>query len=158
MLKGVFSTSVPQHEKALTTPIVAVGGLLVENRKLLLVRRGNPPSRGLWTLPGGRVKLGETLHDALVREFEEETGIRVQPVGLADAVDIIERAADGRIRYHYVVIDYWVERLTGSAQAASDALEVGWYPIDALPRHDMPPLSHNAITRMLRARGFEEAG
>ncbi len=140
-----------------SAPVVAVGGLLVQGNRLLLVRR-HEPSKGAWTLPGGGVRLGERLVEALRREFREETGLEVEPEGVADAVDIIVREEKGAVAYHFVVIDYWVRQVGGQLRAASDAAEVGWFEVSALPEPEMPPGSYPAIVRMLRKRGYLKAG
>ena len=141
-----------------SAPVVAVGGLLVEKGKLLLIRRGHEPSKGAWTLPGGGVRLGEPLREAVRREFLEETGLEVEPETVADAVDIIVREDGGVVAYHFVVVDYWVSRVGGSLRASSDASDVRWFRVDSLPEAEMPPGSYPAIVRMLRQRGYDVPG
>jgi len=141
-----------------SAPVVAVGGLLVEKGKLLLIRRGHEPSKGAWTLPGGGVRLGEPLREAVRREFLEETGLEVEPETVADAVDIIVREEGGVVAYHFVVVDYWVSRVGGSLRASSDASDVRWFRVDSLPETEMPPGSYSAIVRMLRQRGYDVPG
>ena len=136
----------------LSLPRLAVGGLLVEGDSILLVRRKNPPAQGLWTLPGGRVRAGERLRMALKREFLEETGLVVEPVALADVFEVIQKGEDDSLRFHYVILDYWVRRLSGNAEAGTDAVDLQWFPLDGMPVAEMPPESLDFIRRVLRQR------
>jgi 8-oxo-dGTP diphosphatase len=104
-------------------PEVVVGGVVVHDGKLLMIRRRNEPSRGLWSVPGGRVEKGEYLTDAVAREVEEETGVAVE---VRDLLGILEVVGDP----HYVILDY-LAAPTGDATpvAASDADEVRWVPL-----------------------------
>ncbi|MDZ7374322.1 MAG: NUDIX hydrolase [candidate division KSB1 bacterium] len=129
-----------------------MGGLLLEDDQILLVRRKNPPSQGLWTLPGGRVLPGERLVEALRREFEEETSLEVEPLALAGLFEIIEKDPLGQLRYHFVVADYWVRRIGGSPRPGSDALDVRWFPVSHLPQDEMPPESAAFVRDLLRSR------
>jgi ADP-ribose pyrophosphatase YjhB (NUDIX family) len=105
---------------------VAVGGIVVKRGKVLLVRRGREPNRNLWTLPGGAVRLGEGLREALVREIEEECGIEVEVGGVVEVVDQVHYDQEGRVRYHYVIIDFLVSWRAGQLSPASDILEARW--------------------------------
>ena len=110
-------------------PIVGVGAVVVEAGRVLLVQRGREPMRGKWTLPGGALEVGESLHEGVVREVEEETGLRVEPVELVELLDRIVRedTAEGdRIRYHYVIADYLCRVQGGTLAASSDADDVRW--------------------------------
>jgi mutator protein MutT len=116
---------------------VGVGGVLIRDGKVLLIRRGKPPLYGRWVVPGGTVELGESLEQALVREMREETGLEVVPLEVLTVFDRIERDGD-RVVYHYVIVDYLCRWLGGEARAASDALEAAWAALDDLPRYDLP--------------------
>jgi len=120
-----------------SAPVVGVGGVLIRDGKVLLIRRGKPPLYGRWVVPGGTVELGESLEQALVREMREETGIDVAPLEVLTVFDRIERDGD-RVLYHYVIVDYLCRWLGGEARAASDALEAAWAALDDLPRYDLP--------------------
>lgn len=129
-------------------PRVGVGGVVVHDGRVLLIRRGKPPLLGRWIIPGGTVELGETLEQALVREMEEETGLRVRPGELLCLFDHIERDA-GRVRYHYVIADYLCELESGTLRAGSDALEAAFVAPRELPAYDLPPKALEVIRAAL---------
>jgi ADP-ribose pyrophosphatase YjhB (NUDIX family) len=108
------------------TPLVGVGAVVLDGDRVLLVRRGRAPAEGRWSLPGGLVDVGEPLEAAVCREVAEECGLTVAVHGLVGAVDRIVRDDDGRVRYHYVLLDYLATPTAGRAQAGSDALAVRW--------------------------------
>jgi 8-oxo-dGTP diphosphatase len=117
-------------------PQVGVGGVVVWEGRVLLARRAKPPLQGRWTIPGGTVELGETLHQALVREMEEETGLEVEPLEVLTVFDRIQREG-AEVAFHHVIVDYLCRRVSGEARAASDALEVAWAAPDELGRFDL---------------------
>lgn len=108
-----------------SAPIVAIGAVVVDGSRVLLVRRGSEPLKGEWSLPGGALELGESLCDGLVREVREETGLRVEPIELIELLDRIHRDGE-RVRYHYVIADYLCRVTGGTVKAATDADEVRW--------------------------------
>jgi 8-oxo-dGTP diphosphatase len=114
---------------------VGVGAVVMNGDRVLLVKRGHEPLKGEWSLPGGAVELGETLETAVAREVKEEAGLVVDVGPVVEVVDRVHRDADGRVEYHYVVVDYLCQ-LTGatdvSATAGSDADDVQWAPVDDL--------------------------
>ncbi len=118
-------------------PVVGVGGVVVRDGQVLLIRRGKPPLYGRWVVPGGTVELGETLEEALVREMQEETGVRVEPIEVLTVFDRIEREGD-RVVYHYVIVDYLCRWSAGEPKAASDALDVAWASPADLAGFDLP--------------------
>jgi mutator protein MutT len=107
------------------TPLVAVGAVVVNEGRVLLVRRGREPLKGHWSLPGGLLEVGEALADGLVREVREETGLTVEPVELIELLDRIHRDGE-RVRYHYVIADYLCRVVSGELAAASDADAARW--------------------------------
>lgn len=114
-------------------PRVGVGGVVLSEGRVLLIRRAKAPLKGRWSIPGGTVELGETLEEALVREMREETGLEVKPLRLLTVFDRIERAG-GQVVFHYVIADYLCQCRSdpSSARAGSDALEARWAEPDEL--------------------------
>jgi 8-oxo-dGTP diphosphatase len=114
-------------------PIVGVGGVLIDEGRALLIRRGSEPLRGEWSIPGGTLELGETLREGVARELLEETGIEVRVLGL---IEVFERIFPGdgaeddegkiRPRFHYVIADYLCERIAGEPRAGSDVTDVAF--------------------------------
>jgi len=113
-------------------PIVGVGAVVIKDGKVLLVKRGVEPNKGVWAIPGGSLKLGETLQEGAEREILEETGIAIKAGEPCYSFDFFERDNSGRIRFHYVVVDMMGDYISGEAQGADDALEAGWISPEAL--------------------------
>ena len=107
-------------------PLVGVGGVVVREGRVLLVQRAREPLKGLWSLPGGLVEVGETLEEALARELREETALSVEAGPLLVVLDRIIKDDVGAIRYHYVLIDYLCTQVEGMAAAGSDVGAVAW--------------------------------
>jgi 8-oxo-dGTP diphosphatase len=118
-------------------PRVGVGAVVLHRGRVLLVRRGADPSIGKWTLPGGLVELGETTAEAVRRELVEECGLAITVVGLAGVVDRVVRDADGRVRYHYVLVDYVARADTEALAVGSDAAEARWVALDRMDELDV---------------------
>ncbi len=118
-------------------PRVGVGAVVLDGERVVLIKRGRPPSEGKWSIPGGLVGLGEGLEDAAVREVEEECGLGVRILGLCGVIDRIVRA-DGTqpVRYHWVIIDYVAAVTGGTLRAGSDAAEARWVPLAELDHFD----------------------
>ena len=116
-------------------PVVGVGALVFDQGRVLMVKRGHPPLKGEWSLPGGTVELGETLEAAVAREVLEETGLVVDVGPLVEVIDRVHRDADDRVEYHYVVVDYLCQANDPAdvgPVAGSDADDVQWVPIEDL--------------------------
>lgn len=107
-------------------PIVGVGAVIVDRGRVLLVKRGRPPLLGEWSLPGGVVETGETLRAAAEREAQEETGLVVEAGEVLEVLDRIIRDADGRVHYHYVLIDFLCRVTGGELHAGGDAAAAEW--------------------------------
>jgi 8-oxo-dGTP diphosphatase len=119
-------------------PIVAVGAVILDGDRVLLVQRGHEPLKGEWSLPGGAVEVGETLQAALEREVREETALDIDVGPVVEVLDGIRRDAAGRIEYHYIIIDYACRVRPGSPTTAArgtDADDVRWVGVDELERY-----------------------
>ena len=132
-------------------PRVGVGAVVLDGERVLLARRGRAPNMGKWSIPGGLVHLGERLEDALVREIEEESGLRVRILGLCGVIDRVVREQDA-VRYHYVIIDYAALAVGGRLQAGSDAAEVRWVNMDDLGQYDT---TDGLVDMIQRARAIQ---
>jgi len=108
-------------------PMVGVGAIIVENSRVLLVKRGHAPLVGEWSIPGGLLEVGETLREAVLREVLEETGLTLEVGELLGVFDRVLRDADERTIYHYVLIDFLCRRTVGEPRAAGDADEARWF-------------------------------
>jgi mutator protein MutT len=117
-------------------PIVGVGGVIVKDGKAVIVKRANDPYKGQWSIPGGRVELGESLAEAVRREMYEETGLEVQVGPLIDVFERLQRE-DGRVRYHFVIIDYLCTAVGGALSAGDDAEDAAWVTSEELERYDI---------------------
>lgn len=137
-----------------SAPIVAIGAVIVESGRVLLVRRGSQPLKGQWSLPGGALELGESLAAGLVREVSEETGLIVEPVELIELLDRIHRDGE-RIRYHYVIADYLCRVSGGSLTAATDADEARWVERSEWNSHSA--LRVDPITVRVIEQGWQRA-
>ena len=115
-------------------PRVGVGAVVLDAGRVLLVRRGKPPLAGKWSLPGGMLELGETTAEAARREVAEECGLQIRVGELAGILDRVVRDAEGRIRYHWVLVDYVATVESGELCAASDADEAQWVEVDEVAR------------------------
>lgn len=111
-------------------PLVGVGAVIAKDGKILLEKRKNEPGKGKWSVPGGIVELGERVEEAVVREVKEETGLDVEKPEHIDVVDSISFGEQGKIKYHFVIIDYLVKLVGGTLKAASDAEELEWVTLD----------------------------
>ena len=107
-------------------PRVAVGAVVFRDDCVLLVRRGQPPAKGLWAIPGGSVEIGETLQKAAEREILEETGVQIRASKPIYTFDVIDRDAAGQVRFHYVIIDLVADYVLGEPTPGDDALEARW--------------------------------
>lgn len=134
-------------------PLVGIGVAVLRADAVLLVRRGKAPNSGAWSLPGGAQKLGETAEQAARRELLEETGLTVGELTLAANVDSITRDAEGRVQFHYTILDFAARYAGGAARAGGDSTEVAWAPFDGL---DTFALWSEALRVIARARALLE--
>jgi 8-oxo-dGTP diphosphatase len=127
-----YSLDSPVAREYPSAPIVGVGAVVVRDDKALLIKRGQEPRKGEWSLPGGIVEAGESLLDALQREVREETGLDVDIGPHIETFDRIHRDEEGRVRYHFVIVDYLCTSAGGEAIAGTDADAVAWIGADEL--------------------------
>jgi 8-oxo-dGTP diphosphatase len=113
-------------------PLIGVGAIIIEDERVVLVKRAHPPLQAQWSVPGGVLEVGELLHEAAVREAREETGLVVEPLELLGVYDRVLRNPEQRVQYHYVLIDFLCRRVAGDLAAASDASEGHWFAREEL--------------------------
>ena len=118
-------------------PIVGVGAVLVCNNRILLEKRKSEPGRGKWSIPGGLVEIGEKAEQTVIREVKEETNLEVDQPELIDVVNNITLDEDRRIRYHFIIVDYFVKLKGGALKAADDAAELKWVSFDEVGDYDL---------------------
>jgi ADP-ribose pyrophosphatase YjhB (NUDIX family) len=116
-------------------PLVGVGAIILDANRVVLVRRGRPPALGHWSLPGGLVELGETMEEAIVREVEEEVGLKVEVSQLVSVLDWILLDAAGNVEFHYVLMDFLCRPTGGALGAGSDVLSACLVPLEAIPQY-----------------------
>lgn len=124
---------------------------------VLLVRRRNPPDAGLWGFPGGHVEPGETALQAAARELFEETGVTARPVSYIDNIDVIERDAQGNLRFHFLLAAVRCLYQAGQPAASDDAIEAAWVPLAAVARGELPLSARVAelCARLIPGRGTQ---
>ncbi len=128
-------------------PLAAVGAIIFQGTEVLLVKRGRPPSSGKWSIPGGLVELGESLEDSVRREVLEEAGLEVRVIDLVAALDRVILDREGRIEYHYVLLDFLCQVTAGSPSAGTDADECRFVPLEDLRLYDMTRGTQEVIER-----------
>jgi 8-oxo-dGTP diphosphatase len=133
-------------------PIVGVGGVVIQNERALLIRRGSAPLEGEWSVPGGMLEVGETLLEGVQRELLEETAIEVKVQDLIEVFERVTRDEAGKLKYHFVILDYLCEAVRGEAQAGSDVTDVAWAQEAELSEYSLTP----TVTRVIQ-KAFEIA-
>ena len=141
-----------------TQPLIGVGAIIVEpgrtkDARVLLVKRAHPPIQGQWSIPGGALEVGELVRDAAIREAREETGLIVEPGELLGVYDRVLRHSDGRVQYHYVLVDFLCRVVGGELKAAGDASEARWFAPEELPALKLAEHTQEVIRK-----GFEKLG
>ncbi|MFZ1129225.1 MAG: NUDIX hydrolase [Terriglobales bacterium] len=139
------------------SPLVGVGAVIVDHRvvdhRVLLIRRGTAPLLGEWSLPGGVLECGESLRDAVAREALEETGLLVEPVEMLGVYERVIRSDEGRVRYHYVLIDFLCRAIGGELKAGSDAADVRWFTHGELPGLNLAYDANDVVRKGLERTG-----
>lgn len=120
-------------------PLTGVGAVIINEGKMILVKRGVEPGKGEWSIPGGLVELGETVRDAVIREAKEETGLDVEiivdrPLDAFDNIDIDEK---GGFHYHFVLLQFLTQPKSGTLKPSSDAVDAKWVPIEKVEKYDL---------------------
>jgi ADP-ribose pyrophosphatase len=133
-------------------PRVAVGAIVFNRNSVLLVLRGKPPAQHLWSIPGGSVKLGETLQQAAEREIHEETGLHIHAREPIYTFDVVDRDDNGNVRFHYVIVDLLADCVGGTLRPGDDALDVRWVSAEEIKN-----LALSEATRKLLDRCFKFA-
>lgn len=134
-------------------PLIGIGAIILEGDRVVLVKRAHPPLEGKWSIPGGVLEVGELVREAAVREAREETGLIVEPGELLGVFDRVLRSPDGRVQYHYVLIDFLCCPVGGELKAAGDAAEARWFGRDELAELNLAEDTQDVIRK-----GFEKAG
>src|ERR1700686_2653353 len=142
------------------SPLVGVGAVIVDRHldhhrdenRVLLIRRGQSPLLGEWSLPGGVLECGETLHEAVIREAREETGLVVETDEMLGVYERLIRYDGGRVRYHYVLIDFLCRPVSGNLNAGSDAADVRWFTRDELPALNLAFDANDVVLKGLAQR------
>ena len=134
-------------------PRVGVGAVILHQDKVLLVRRGQAPSFGKWSLPGGLVELGESTREAIAREIMEECRIKIRLVDVCGVLDRVVKDDAGRVRYHYVLVDYLAYPDSLDVQAGDDAAEAQWFEVAELAELDTTQGLVDMIRRAEALRG-----
>jgi 8-oxo-dGTP diphosphatase len=148
-------------------PIVGVGGVVIENGRTLLIRRGSEPMKGHWSIPGGTLELGESLHQGVARELLEETGLVVRVLDLIEVFDRVFRDEYGKNsgpspnpRYHFVIADYLCERISGEAHAGSDVTDVAYATEAELEKYQLTETATRILKKaflMQQSRGRKQS-
>jgi 8-oxo-dGTP diphosphatase len=133
------------------SPLVGAGAIIIEAGRVVLVKRRHAPLAGEWSVPGGVLEVGEMVRAAAAREAREETGLVVEAGELLGDYDRVLRDAEGRVQYHYVLIDFLCRRVSGDLHAADDAEEVRWFR-----REELPALKLAEDTFDVIRKGFEK--
>jgi mutator protein MutT len=129
--------------------VVGVGGVVVRDGRALIIRRAQEPRKGEWSLPGGVVELGERLTDAVRREVLEETGLEVDVGPIVETFDRVHHDTDGRVRFHFVIVDYLCRSATGDPVAATDAEDLAWVTGEELDAYGVNPHAAAVIRKGL---------
>jgi 8-oxo-dGTP diphosphatase len=126
---------------------VGVGGVVVRDERALLIRRGSAPLKGEWSIPGGMLELGETILEGVQRELLEETAIEVRLLDLIEVFERLTRDEAGKLKYHFVILDYLCEAVRGEAQAGSDVTDVAWVRESELNDYSLTPTATRVVQK-----------
>jgi 8-oxo-dGTP diphosphatase len=142
-----------------TRPVIGVGGAVIRDGRALLIRRGHAPLKGRWSIPGGTLEVGETIVEGIGRELAEETGIEVRVLDLIEVFERIFRDKNGKVQYHFVIVDYLCERTGGNLRAGGDVVDVAWAGEEELGRFALTEAATRVLKKAFRmSRKRAEAG
>ena len=133
-------------------PIVGVGAIVLDDDRVLLVKRGREPLKGEWSVPGGAVEIGEALKTAIAREVREETSLEVEVGPIVEVLDRIDHDADGQVQYHYVLVDFLCRPSGGVVCCASDADAAEWVPLNRLAQYGVAERTVSVIRKAVHVR------
>jgi ADP-ribose pyrophosphatase len=131
------------------TPLLGVGVVVKKENSVLLIRRAKEPKKGLWALPGGMVNLGEPIRLAAIREVKEECSIDIELQDIISVIDLIDKNPDGKVKYHFVLIDFLAEYIGGELRPDSDALDAAWVSPENLSKYNIPELTKKVINKVI---------
>jgi 8-oxo-dGTP diphosphatase len=143
------------HREYPSTPIPSVGVIVFRGNEVLLVLRGQEPSKGKWSIPGGVVELGETIREAARREVLEECGVEIQVGDVVDVLDSILLDHEGRVQYHYVLVDLMATYVKGELRVGSDIEDARWVREDQVASFDMTARTPLVIGKAFRKRNLD---
>ena len=145
----------PAAASARRHPRPAVGAVVFKAGRVLLVRRGYPPAKGQWAIPGGKIELGETLQEAAQREIREETGIVIRARAPVYTFDTIEYDARGRLQFHYVIVDLAADYVGGRLRSGSDARDARWVAAGEFAGLDVNPRTRELLEQIYHFPGLK---
>ena len=137
-------------------PIVAVGAAVFHDGQVLIVQRGKAPSKGVWTVPGGAVELGETMRQAAAREVKEECGIKVEVGEVAGILDNVVRDEQGRIRYHYAIVDFAARYTSGELCPNDELMNAAWITPTEFDAYGVPAKARKVLLSALNVYRQEQ--
>lgn len=143
------SESLPRRRDYPELPLVGAGALIHDRGKILLVKRTNEPNRGRWALPGGLVELGESVEDAVKREVKEEVGLDVEVERLIDIADDIHQDERGRVRYHYILLDYLARPMSGKVTLNAESSSSRWFDPEEVQSLNASENTKNLVRRFI---------
>ncbi|WP_239489304.1 NUDIX hydrolase [Luteitalea sp. TBR-22] len=135
-----------------TRPIVGVGGVIVDGDRVVLIKRRYEPLANRWSIPGGTLEVGEGLEEGVARELVEETGLVVRVGPVIEVFDRILRDEDGRVKYHFVLVDYLCLPVGGALQAGDDVSEAEWAPFGGLEPYELTDKATSVIRKAMDLR------
>lgn len=137
----------PEH------PLTGVGAVVIQNGKILLVKRAFEPGAGKWSVPGGLVEVGEKLSEACAREAEEETGLKVKVLELINVFDMIDKDDSGKVKFHYVLVDFLVKPEGGELKPNAEVTEMRWVTRDETKAMDLTRTARKVLDELFGGLG-----